>query len=158
MAKRPDQRIGGLTQRLDHMVPDVDLSKEENNKVSAELAALSAKLYGLLPDNSLSPFERLERLARVVEGRKPDLSQLQSASKKLEALRARLNDLVPGDASDDKKIDVMAAKLDELVADEQHDWTTFSKLELLGDPRGRVAPAQPSKQGKKKGQKQRGKK
>lgn len=136
-------KVQGFTQRLDHSVPDPKLSPAENQQASAELASLSAKLHRLLPDESLSPFERLERLGRAVENRKPDLTQLQPAATKVAELKARINELIPGDATPERKLDDIVGKLDEMVSKEQRQFSTISKLELLGDPRGRVAPEKP---------------
>jgi hypothetical protein len=122
------------------LVPDPKLSTAENHRVSAELAALSSKLYWLLPDPSLSPFERLERLGRVVEERTPDFEQLQSASVKLRYLRKRIDELVPGDLTPERKIDLLLEKLDTMVGVSEKAFAPIQKLELLGDPRGKISP------------------
>lgn len=129
-----------LTQRLDHMVPDTLMSASENQKAASDLGALSAKLSWHIPDQSLSPLERLERLARAVEDRKPDLAQLQSAAKKLKALNTRIDELVPGDMSYEKKLDTLIQKLDDKVGVSQRALQTTDKLELLGDSRANIAP------------------
>lgn len=140
MAKSPEERAARLTQRLDHMVPDPELTAAENQRATAELGALASKLNALLPDPSLSPFEKLERLSRVVDRRQPDLTQLQSAATKVEALTNRLNQLVPGDQSPDQKINSLVRKLDSMVPQDAKDNLVMHKLEMLGDPRGRVEP------------------
>lgn len=129
-----------LTQRLDHMVPDPALTNAANQKAAADLASLAAKLFWHVPDPSLSPLERLERLARAADRVKPDLSQLQSASKKVAALRKRIDRLVPGRLSPERKIEQLVKKLDRKVGRSQAHLPTADKLELLGDPRSRVAP------------------
>ncbi|BAP15497.1 hypothetical protein AS19_26460 [Alcanivorax sp. NBRC 101098] len=134
------QNAQSLTQRLDHMVPDPKISAAENQKAAAELAALSGKLFGHVPDQSLSPLERLERLARGIDERKPNKKQLEPAVKKLQELKQRIDELVDGDLSHEKKIDVILEKLDEKVGSSQKALHTTDKLELLGDPRGNVAP------------------
>ena len=72
MSRTPHDGASELTQRLDHSVPDPNLTPAENQKASAHRASLSAKLFRLLPDESLSPFERLERLSRAADNRNPD--------------------------------------------------------------------------------------
>ena len=134
------QNIKVLTQRLDHMVPDEDFARSINQKAAADLAALSAKLFGHVPDHSLSPLERLERLGRAADNAAPDLAQLQPATKKLAALKARIDELIPGDATHEKKIEVLLAQLDTKVGQNQLAFHTTDKLELLGDPRARIAP------------------
>jgi hypothetical protein len=129
-----------LTQRLDHSVPDPQESASVNQKASAELASLSAKLFWHIPDKSLSTFERLERLGRATNESAPDLAQLQPATKKLAKLKARIDQLVPGDASHEKKLDILLAQLDQKVGKSQASFLTTDKLELLGDPRARIAP------------------
>lgn len=134
------KKMNSLTQRLDHMVPDEKLTPSENQKAAAELASLSAKLYRLLPDQSLSPMERVERLARTVDERNPVLEHLQSAASKLQQLKLRLNELIPGDHTPEQKIDTMLSALDgKIGADHQH-LTAIEKLEMLGDPRANIAP------------------
>lgn len=139
-----------LTQRLDHMVPDPDVTASANQKAAAELAALSAKLYWHIPDQSLSPAERLERLARAADNAAPDMANLLPATKKLEALKARIDELVPGDASHEKKIELLLAQLDAKVGTNQLSLHTTDKLEILGDPRARIAPEVKSVTTKKK--------
>ncbi len=129
-----------LTQRLDHMVPDPEISPSANQKAAAELAALSGKLFGHVPDQSLSPLERLERLARGIDDRTPNLEQLKPAASKLNELKERIDELVEGDLSYEKKIDIILEKLDEKVGNNQKAFHTTDKLELLGDPRGNIAP------------------
>jgi hypothetical protein len=145
MAKDTTNKTRNLTQRLDHMVPDPNMTLAANQRASADLASISSKLYRLLPDESLSPLERLERLARVIEKRKPDRNQLQSASSKLTQLTARIDKLVPGDMTPEKKIEVLLEGLDGMVSKEQCELATIEKLELLGDPRGKVAPERPAR-------------
>lgn len=140
MADAPDERLGKLTQRLDHMVPDPKLTFHENRAATAQLASLSAKLQDVLPDESLSPFERLERLARAVEDREPRHEHLEPAATKVAALKERLDELVPGSATPEQKVDALVAKLDDLVAEDQRDLPPGGKLETLGDPRGRIEP------------------
>lgn len=139
-----------LTQRLDHMVPDPKMTASQNQKAASDLAALSAKLFWHVPDQSLSPFERLERLARAVDDSNPDMKQLQPAAAKLDSLKSRIDELVPGDMSHEKKIETLIQKLDEKVGSSQLSLHTTEKLELLGDPRAKIAPEVKSVTSKKK--------
>jgi hypothetical protein len=133
-------KVAGLTQRLDHMMPDPKLSKAENLAATRELKALTDALFELLPDKSLSPMERIERLARSVEPREPRLEELKPAATKLAELKARLNEIIPGDGSPHDKLLSLELALDESVGLDKANLPTFKKLELLGDPRGKVEP------------------
>ena len=132
------EKLARLTARLDHMVPDKTLSTAANQAAATELAMLSTKLHGLLPDSSLSPEERLERLARVVPGRTPDQAKLVSASTKLLALKSRLDQLVPGVMSAEDKISHLVALADAAVPDPS--LSTVGRLERLGDAAAGVDP------------------
>ncbi len=138
--KSPLNNARDLTQRLDHSVPDPKVSASVNQKASAELGALSDKLFWHVPDKSLSPFERLERLSRAADQATPDLTHLQPATEKLKNLKARIDQLVPGDGTSEQKIDTLLKQLDSKVGSAQQALHTTDKLELLGDPRAKVAP------------------
>jgi len=144
------KNAANLTQRLDHMVPEIGMTASQNQKAASDLAALTAKLFWHVPDQSLSPFERLERLARAAEDRRPDMVQLQSAARKLEALKSRIDELVPGDMSHEKKIETLIQQLDKKVGASQLALHTTDKLELLGDPRAKIAPEVKSVSSKRK--------
>lgn len=120
------------------MVPEKTLSAAANQSAANELAALSAKLHALLPDSSLSPEERLERLARVVPGRIPDQSKLLSASSKLQELKNRLDQLVPGAMSADAKIDHLVNLATHAVPDPA--LSTVARLERMGDAAAGIDP------------------
>jgi hypothetical protein len=134
------KRANNLTQRLDHMVPDTKLSLAANQKAAAELAAISEKLYELLPDPSLSPIERLERLGRVIEKRDPDIEQLKPAHEKVSAIKERLNHLLPGDEAALDKVEKLIAILGEVSPKELRGASPIRMLESLGDPRGQIEP------------------
>ncbi|OWJ91959.1 hypothetical protein [Paracoccus yeei] len=134
------RRAANLTQRLDHMVPDPEMPLAFNRKAAADLAAISEKLYELLPDPSLSPLERIERLARVVEGRSPDLEQLQPAHKKLEKINERLTQLMPDDSNPMEKIDQLYQIIVSMAPVELRSGSTIQMLEAMGDPRGKIEP------------------
>ena len=131
-------RLNQVTQRLDHMVPDNVVTKDVNEKAAAELAALSERLALLLPDPSLSPLERLERLARVVQDRVPHSDQLQPALEKVSKLKTRLDELVPGRMSAEDKIITLAKMAYEKAGGDK--MTCVEALERMGDPRAGVDP------------------
>lgn len=150
MDRRPRERLAQLTERLDHMVPDPSASAAENDLAARELARISQALAALLPDSSLSPDERLERLARVVQDRIPQQENLQSALYKVHKLKRRLDELVPDDnLSPVEKIN----RLEQLARDcttqgkqggsvtTAQETDKFEKiLERLGDPRAGFDP------------------
>lgn len=140
MTKRISEKVGSLTQRLDHMVPDPKISDAANRAAARELKMLTDALYGMLPDRSLSPAERIERLARAVDDRTPKPEHLRPAHIKLEELRARIDELVPGEGSAFEKILSLEANVDEKVGAERGNMALIRKLELLGDAAGRVEP------------------
>jgi hypothetical protein len=127
------QKLNSMTQRLDHFVPKENLPDSMNRQAMLELEQISSKLYFLLPDPSLSPLERIERLSRVLEDTDPNLEHLQSAYDKVKAIEERLNSLIPDkDMSSMDKINFMLEKLHKLVPGEAK---IVQKLEYLGDPR-----------------------
>jgi hypothetical protein len=132
-------RMAGLTQRLDHTVPDPKMSAAENAAAAAELRSLSAHLFELLPDKSLSPLERIERFSRAVD-REPDLDQLKSANEKLAELKGRIDALVPGEMSAHDKLLVLENALNEKAGIHRAAIPTVEKLEVFGDPRGKIEP------------------
>jgi hypothetical protein len=131
-------RLSQVTKRLDHMVPDPEISKALNSRASKGLTDLSKKLDALIPDPSLSPDEKLERLARVVQDRVPFFEYLQPANTKLHKLSSRLNELVPGTGSASAKVDKLVTILNKLV--KQPKLTVVQKLEILGDLRAGIDP------------------
>lgn len=127
-----------LTQRLDHMVPDPKISAVGNAEAARKLADISKALSDLLPDPSLSPDERLERLARIVADRTPQGEHLLPAAQKLAKLERRLTELVPGDGLS------AADRLNRLVEATNAAVPTsglrfVEKLETLGDVRAGIA-------------------
>ena len=137
-SKKTQFRLSQVTKRLDHMVPDPEISIQFNKNASAELLKLSAKLQKLLPDPSLSPDERLERLARVVQSRVPLLEHLQPANTKLHKLKNRLDELVPGSGNASAKVDKLVNILNKISNLKKG--TVVKKLEAMGDPRAGVSP------------------
>lgn len=107
---------------------------ESFEEVCRNLKMISSSLYDLLPDITLSPDERLERLARVIPTSVLISRNHQTARTKLNALRMRLKELVPNeDLSDSQRIELLVKKLDELVPE---NLSPYKKLEKLGDFRG----------------------
>ncbi|OUB98420.1 hypothetical protein BK784_16865 [Bacillus thuringiensis serovar medellin] len=111
-------------------VPDFDESFDE---VSVHLKALSEKLYNLLPDISLSPDERLERLARVIPKSILVSENHLTARTKLYKLRRRLDQLVPDKNMDYyEKVDYLVGIANDMVPG---DMKLYKKLEAIGDNR-----------------------
>lgn len=102
------QRIDRLSQRLDTKVSEPSLSLEENQRASAELASIARRLAAILPDVSASPEERVERLARYVPSATPNPDLMISDYAKLVRMRARLEELVPGDLTPEQRVDRLA--------------------------------------------------
>jgi len=126
--------VSRLTQRLDHMVPDNNIHASVNAQAAENLGALSAVLADALPDPSLSPDERLERLARVKQDRVPRTEYLLPAIEKLDRLERRLAELVPGEG-----LSAMD-RLQTLIRTLEGDGSVVERLEKMGDPRAGVAP------------------
>lgn len=106
-------------------------AEEPFEDVVEELVTLSVRLLTLLPDPSLSPNERLERLARVVPHSQMHSAHRRTARSKLTELRRRLEDLVPDDGlSSVERLEWLISRVEELVPG---DGSTISKLEKLGD-------------------------
>jgi hypothetical protein len=105
---------------------------EPFDDVCQRLLALCERLQALLPDPSLSPSERLERLARVVPTSTLVSADHKTARKKLKELRRRLDELIPGGDDYDAKLEMLVARLHELVPG---DYPMKDKLEAIGDHR-----------------------
>lgn len=99
-----------------------------------ELIDISVWLIRLLPDPSLSPDERLERLARVVPGSQMVTAHRKSVRHKLYPLKRRLDELVPHLADRPvEQLDWLRMRLEKLVPG---DLSPIQRLERLGDYRG----------------------
>lgn len=110
------------------------LKDESQEAVIKELMQLSGTLQDLLPDSSLSPLERVERLARVVPESIQNSSEHLTARKKLNQIRLRLAELVPHeDLTALEKIERLVQKVHELVPGPSE--RLFEKLEKIGDCR-----------------------
>lgn len=107
---------------------------ESFDEVCMELMALSRRLYELLPDPTLSPEERLERLGRVAPHSFVKSENAKTARTKLNALRVRLTELVPSQKlNSQQKLEFLVRLTNELVPEEMPRF--FMKLEKLGDDR-----------------------
>jgi len=107
------RKLERLTQRLDRKNLDPTLSREANEKASAELAALAVQLASLLPDPTFSVEERIEQLARLVPQATPNPELMEPDAVKLRRIKERLDELVSGkELTAEQKI----AKLGQLLA------------------------------------------
>jgi hypothetical protein len=135
-----------LTQRLDHMVPDPKLSIQLNDDAAKRLAELSKVLADALPDHSLSPDERLERLARVVQNRVPERQHLLPAVEKVSRLERRLAELVPDPTlTPVERVQTLLQGLDDHHAANAPNFlatgpSVVEKLERMGDERAGFPP------------------
>ncbi|EJR73599.1 hypothetical protein ORN01_21990 [Bacillus cereus] len=106
---------------------------ENYEEVCVHLKGISQKLYDLLPDISLSPDERLERLARVIPKSILISENHKTARTKLNKLRNRLDELVPDENLDYyQKIDYLVGIANNMVPE---DIKLYKKLEKIDDYR-----------------------
>ena len=97
------------------------------------LKALSSRLYELLPDITLSPDERLERIARIIPTSILCGEHHKTARTKLNQLRRRLDELVQDNDMDYyQKLEYLVNLVNETVPG---DMPLFKKLETIGDKR-----------------------
>ena len=108
-------------------------AQESQQEVIDALLTLSRKLQALLPDPSLSPLERIERLARVIPHSIQSSAEHLTARTKLTRMRIRLATLIPEPLTDDERIDRLLAKVHALVPEPTA--RLFEKLEKIGDRR-----------------------
>ncbi|WLD57973.1 hypothetical protein NFC81_14850 [Salinispirillum sp. LH 10-3-1] len=102
--------------------------------VNAELIATSVILRDLLPDPSLGPMERIERLARVIEDSVQIGQYHRTARIKLKEINDRLDDLVPHEyMTAIEKIKHLVSLADQLVPEETE--RLCQKLQYIGDRR-----------------------
>ncbi|MEV8213185.1 hypothetical protein [Leifsonia sp. NPDC077715] len=113
----------------DDYIPPFEFQYPE---VYARLRALSTRLLDQLPDPSIGPEERLERIARVVPSSIRVSSNLLTGYTKLVRLRSRLDELVPGEMDELEKLEVLLARVHELVPG---DMRLIEKLETMHDYR-----------------------
>ena len=104
---------------------------EPFEEIVEELTEISVTLMRLLPDPSLGPDERLERLARVVPNSQLVSAHRRTARSKLDGLRGRLSELVPDPSlTSAERLAWLIDRLDELVPGEDR---AIKKLETIGD-------------------------
>lgn len=113
-----------------------EIFSESMQNVCNELGSICLKLQKLLPDPSLGPMERIERLARIV----PHSLQLgvnhRTARSKLLEIRNRLDELVPeNDMNYLEKIDYLVDLINKLVPEKTD--RICQKLQFIGDHRCR---------------------
>lgn len=98
-----------------------------------ELMAVSVRLLTLMPDPSLGPDERIERISRVIPSSQLQSAHRRSARNKLVTIRRRLDDLVPHLAGKPSaQVEYMVERVHQLVDGDQK---FIEKLEAIGDLR-----------------------
>ena len=111
-----------------------DAFEESFDEVCIELMTICRRLEQLLPDPTLSPEERLERLGRVAPHTMLRSDCHKTARAKLTAMRIRLAELVPSLVmSDQEKIEFLVSRTNELVPEDMPRF--FMKLEKIGEAR-----------------------
>jgi predicted nuclease with TOPRIM domain len=116
------------------MSPISHAFEEPFDDICKELMEICRRLECLLPDPTLSPLERLERLARVAPHSVLQSEHHRTARSKLNSLRHRINDLVPSpQLSSLEKIEFLVSRTHQLVPEPMEKF--FMKLEKLGDRR-----------------------
>ncbi|WP_263018757.1 hypothetical protein [Natronobiforma cellulositropha] len=134
-------RMMQVTQRLDHIVPDQMLPDDVNERASRQLEELSGLLIEHVPDPTLSPDERLERIARVNQERVPQREHLLPAVEKLYRLERRLDDLVDNPRlSSVEKLEVLIENVNEVGERFDDDPDFVEILERMGDERTGLEP------------------
>lgn len=116
--------------KIDHILPE----EIQFETICEELMAISRRLQDLLPDPTLSPEERIERLGRVAPHSVVKSENMKTARTKLNALRLRLSELVPAsELTALEKIEFLVKEANRLVPEETSKF--FLKLEKIGDDR-----------------------
>ncbi len=102
-------------------------------EIKKELDLISEKLFHLLPDKSIGPEERVERLARLIPSSIMESEYHRTARKKLEIIERKLNTLVPrSDLSNSEKIDYLVTIANTLIPEDKR---LVEKLETIGEYR-----------------------
>jgi len=129
--KLPGQDVDRIKPFSDQeYIPRFDESFVE---AAQELIDISVFLINLSPDPTLSPEERLERLARVVPTSEIATNYRKSVRNKLRPIKARLDQLVPGLAGQPMaQLQHLVGRVDDLVPGTL---TPTEKLERIGDYR-----------------------
>jgi hypothetical protein len=111
------------------------MKEQSFDDVCRELMGLCRRLAELLPDPTLSPEERIERLGRVAPHSLVKSENAKTARTKLNALKLRLTELVPSrKLSALQKLEFLVKQTHHLVPEEMPRF--FMKLEKIGDHRG----------------------
>lgn len=109
------------------------LFETDYKAVCGELTALSKRMLELLPDPSIGPEERLERIARIVPYSLLQSKNMKTARTKLNNLKNRLNELVPDtELTALEKLEILIERVNKRMPEPG---TFFEKLEELGDKR-----------------------
>lgn len=141
MTQDTRDRMLQVTKRLDHVVPDSALPQEENAEAAERLMELSEMLIEHVPYPSLSPDERLERIARVDQDRVPRREHLLPAVEKLYRLEQRLDDLVDDpELSSTEQLKVLIERVEEHSEEYDEDLDFVEVLERMGDERAGLEP------------------
>ena len=100
-------------------------------KVTEKLQGISKKLFELLPDYSLGPEERIERLARVIPESILESKNMLTARTKLNNITMKLNYLIPDpELTEMEKIDKLVEIINLLEPGEEK---LIKKLEKIDD-------------------------
>ncbi len=114
-------------------VQTIPVFDENFESIKIELEAVSKRLLELLPDPSIGPEERIERIARIVPSSLMNSTYRKTARTKLSYIRNRLNELVPGqELTTLEKINYLVDLIEKKVPNYN---TLFERLELMGDKR-----------------------
>lgn len=99
--------------------------------IKDELEEISKLLFSLLPDYSIGPEERVERLARVIPESILESKNMLTGRKKLSNITKRLNELIPDEnLSNIVKINMLVDIINKLEPDGE---TLIEKLEKIDD-------------------------
>ncbi|WP_300074380.1 hypothetical protein [uncultured Ruegeria sp.] len=119
-----------------------ELKEQRFEDVATELKEISEYLLELLPDPSLSPMERIERLGRVVPLSYQLGAHHRTARAKLSEITVRLQELLPGEEMTNReRIDCLVAEVHRLCPEDLG--RLYLKLEHIGDHRLRDNGAVP---------------
>lgn len=103
----------------------------EFSVITKKLEDISKKLFEILPDYSLGPEERIERLARVIPESILESKNMLTARTKLNNITTKLNALIPdSNLTELEKIDKLVEIINTL---EPGDEKIIKKLEKIDD-------------------------
>lgn len=110
-------------------LPDLSPSFSE---VKSELESVSEYLFTLLPDYSIGPEERIERLARIIPESILVSENMKTARTKLKNINSRLDELVPANLTSIEKIEYLVSLVNNHFPEES-DMKFIEKLEAIDD-------------------------